>query len=134
MIDKNKSLIKSKKNIFKRFIDYIKNIFKKKIPDDKKINEKDSSEQITEVKEKEEVDKIKNNQQTEKEKFFKIYSEVKSRNIKMDELSPSDLIKFNLVMKEEIRLKKEKVLKQRELIQNLTQEINQLKLENKNEI
>lgn len=133
MIDKNKSLIKSEKNIFKRFIDFIKNIFKKKNPDYKKINEEDTSKQITEFKE-EGTDTIENNQPTEKEKFFKIYSEVKFHNINMNELSPSDLIKFNLVMKEEIRLKKEKVLKQRELIQNLTQEINQLKLENKNEV
>ena len=66
----------------------------------------------------------------EKEQFFKLYSDVKSHNVKMSELSPSDLIKFNSIIKEEVKLKKKKIINQNEILRILTKEIDEINVKN----
>lgn len=136
MIDKNRSLIKLEKSIFRKFFDYIRNIFKKrkykKIENfsiDEKKFEDSESEQVLEVLEKN--SDTTNESIVERERFFQLYFNVKSGKINMKDLSVSDLIKFNSLIKEEVELKKQNINKQKKLMKSLSEEIKELKNENK---
>lgn len=136
MIDKNRSLIKLEKSIFRKFIDYVKDIFKKrknKKIENFSINEKKfedlENKQVVEVLE--EKHDTTNESISEKECFFELYFNVKSGKINMKDLSVSDLIKFNSLIKEEVELKKQNIYKQEELMKSLSEEIKELKRENK---
>ena len=135
MIDKNKSLIKSEKNIFLKFINFVKNLFWKKTTSNKNVDKefeiknvmKNKENSYLKLEEEKSLDIINFD---EKEKFFKLYSDVKSHNVKMSELSPSDLIKFNSIIKEEVKLKKKKIINQNEILRILTKEIDEINVKN----
>ena len=48
----------------------------------------------------------------------------------MSEISPSDLIKFNSIIKEEVKLKKKKIINQNEILRILTKEIDEINVKN----
>ena len=132
MIDKDKSLIKAEKNIFKRFLNFFKSIFKKKeykTEQSTKVQQldEDKIEQFADTQEpvKDKISEL--NGKDEKNKFFKLYSEVKYNNIEMSNLNSKDLLKVNLIIKEEIKLKLEKIANQIGMINKLSQEIEEIK-------
>lgn len=135
MIDKNKSLIKSEKNIFIKFINFVKNLFWKKTTSNKNVDKEFEIKNVMKNKENsylklEEEKSLDSSNFDEKEQFFKLYSDVKSHNVKMSELSPSDLIKFNSIIKEEVKLKKKKIINQNEILRILTKEIDEINVKN----
>lgn len=132
MIKDNKSLIIKKETIFKKFINFFRNIFKKEkhnvqndlkniynynnsyekykfSADENIFLDYDLSEIITnpefynDFKEYNYEDNI--NYNLEKAYFFNLYKNIKSGIIKLDALKNTDLIKINQMLKEEVKLK-----------------------------
>ncbi len=132
MIDKDKSLISKKDTIFSKISNFFKNIFhcfnkKLVIFEEPKDDENEAFQKQSEITEK----KIsKNNEfleiylddyvedsddeynyekiqtsENDKKNFFKLYENVKNGNIDMNYLSGNDLVKINLMLKEEMNLK-----------------------------
>lgn len=107
----NKSLIVKKKNsIFDKIISFFKSIFHKKV-DSKEvepkevenINEKNNIENVAKEENTNEIEKIN------KEKFFKLYEDVKNEKINVEDLSISEIIVINAMLKEEIDMKLKKL-------------------------
>lgn len=107
----NKSLIVKKKNsIFDKIISFFKSIFHKKV-DSKKVEPKEV-ENINEKNNIENVAKEENTNEIEKmnkEKFFKLYEDVKNEKINVEDLSISEIIVINAMLKEEIDMKLKKL-------------------------
>lgn len=107
----NKSLIvKKKDSIFDKIISFFKSIFHKKV-DSKEvepkevenINEKDNIENVAKEENTNEIEKMN------KEKFFKLYEDVKNEKINVEDLSISEIIVINAMLKEEIDMKLKKL-------------------------
>lgn len=107
----NKSLIVKKKNsIFDKIISFFKSIFHKKV-DSKEVETKEV-ENINEKNNIENVAKEENTNEIEKmnkEKFFKLYEDVKNEKINVEDLSISEIIVINAMLKEEIDMKLKKL-------------------------
>lgn len=107
----NKSLIVKKKNsIFDKIISFFKSIFHKKV-DSKEVEPKEV-ENINEKNNIENVAKEENTNEIEKmnkEKFFKLYEDVKNEKINIEDLSISEIIVINAMLKEEIDMKLKKL-------------------------
>lgn len=125
MEDKNTSIVKYEKNIFIRIFDFFKNKLKK-IKNSKNIEIKN------EVKKNTAIDEIQtNNINEEKRKeTLELYDKLKNGKVNIDSIPAKDLVKFNLLIKEEIRLKKEKIAMQNEEIDNIKYDIRRLEQEN----
>ena len=125
MEDKNTSIVKYEKNIFIRIFDFFKNKFKK-------IKNLKNIEIKNEVNKNIATDEIQtNNKNEEKTKHtLELYDNLKNAKLNIDSIPAKDLVKFNLLIKEEIRLKKEKIAMQNEEIDNIKYDIKRLELEN----
>ncbi len=125
MEDKNTSIVKYEKNIFIRIFDFFKNKFKK-------IKNLKNIEIKNEVNKNIATDEIQtNNINEEKRKeTLELYDKLKNGKVNIDSIPAKDLVKFNLLIKEEIRLKKEKIAMQNEEIDNIKYDIKRLELEN----
>ena len=86
----NNSLVVKKKSIFNRIVNFFKGFFYKS---------NEMKESFNECENKEE----------EKEKFFRLYEAIKGKKISIDDLSISEIITFNAMLKEEIDIKLEKI-------------------------
>lgn len=130
MIDKDKSLIKQEKNVFKKFAYYFINIFKR--IKNRKIKESVEIDFAQKTEENNSAQELKQqNSSLEKANFFKIYNNIKSGNTDIDDLQIDDLLKFNIIIEKEIELKKEKIYSQKETMEKLDEELKTLKKENK---
>ena len=120
MKDNNKSIIKYEKNIFIKFFDYLKNKFKQ-------LRNKKNHEEKNIV-----TDEIPtNNINEEKRKeTLQLYNKLKNGKVDINTISIKDLRKFNILIKEEIRLKKEKVAIQNKKLENIKHDISKLEYEN----
>ena len=107
----NKSLIvKKKDSILDKIKRFFKSIFHKKV-DSKEvepkevenINEKDNIENVAKEENTNEIEKMN------KEKFFKLYEDVKNEKINVEDLSISEIIVINAMLKEEIDMKLKKL-------------------------
>ncbi len=125
MEDKNTSIVKYEKNIFIRIFDFFKNKFKK-------IKNLKNIEIKNEVNKNIATDEIQtNNINEEKRKeTLELYDKLKNGKVNIDSIPAKDLVKFNLLIKEEIRLKKEKIAMQNEEIDNIKYDIKRLEQEN----
>lgn len=133
MIDKDKSLIIKKENIFSKISKFLKNffgIFKKKEIKQEEIETNDINivqEKQTQIAGENELltiyleDYLENidldyeytypkseNLDEDKRRFFKLYEDVKNGKIDMNYLSGNDLVRINLMLKEEYSLKANK--------------------------
>ena len=136
-----KSLIQVRKNIFSRFREFLRNIFKnnnsKHIKQAKEENDTykeliNDPNFLKSFKEKNtfkniEISENKERKETlSKEEFMNEYNNIKQNKSKIEDLSISDLIKMNILIKSEIEIKQ----KQLESNQKLRLEIEQLEKEN----
>lgn len=120
MKDNNKSIIKYEKNIFIKFFDYLKNKFKQ-------LRNKKNHEEKNIV-----TDEIPtNNINEEKRKeTLEIYNKLKNGKVDINTIPVKDLRKFNILIKEEIRLKKEKIAMQNKELENIKHDIRELEQKN----
>ncbi len=121
MEDKNNGLMKSNNSIFKRIINWFKNIFKKPtVSDNKETKENniklESSKQPENKPELiydygseetilEDEPVLNEKQNSEKQRFFELYNNVKDGKIDVKDLSMEDLKKYNAMIREEVSLK-----------------------------
>lgn len=107
----NKSLIvKKNDSIFDKIINFFKSIFHKKadiknikLKEVENISEKNNIENVTKEDNTNEIEKMN------KEKFFKLYEDVKSEKINIEDLSISEIIVINAMLKGEIDIKLKKL-------------------------
>ncbi len=120
MKDNNKSIIKYEKNIFIKFFDYLKNKFKQ-------LRNKKNHEEKNIV-----TDEIPtNNINEEKRKeTLQLYNKLKNGKVDINTIPVKDLRKFNILIKEEIRLKKEKIAMQNKELENIKHDIRELEQKN----
>ena len=120
MKDNNKSIIKYEKNIFFYFFDYLKNKFKQ-------LRNKKNHEEKNIV-----TDEIPtNNINEEKRKeTLQLYNKLKNGKVDINTIPLKDLRKFNILIKEEIRLKKEKIAMQNKELENIKHDIRELEQKN----
>lgn len=120
MKDNNKSIIKYEKNIFIKFFDYLKNKFKQ-------LRNKKNHEEKNIV-----TDEIPtNNINEEKRKeTLQLYNKLKNGKVDINTIPLKDLRKFNILIKEEIRLKKEKIAMQNKELENIKHDIRELEQKN----
>lgn len=120
MKDNNKSIIKYEKNIFIKFFDYLKNKFKQ-------LRNKKNHEEKNIV-----TDEIPtNNINEEKRKeTLQLYNKLKNGKVDINTIPVKDLGKFNILIKEEIRLKKEKIAMQNKELENIKHDIRELEQKN----
>ena len=116
----NKSIIKYEKNIFIKFFDYLKNKFKQ-------LRNKKNHEEKNIV-----TDEIPtNNINEEKRKeTLQLYNKLKNGKVDINTIPLKDLRKFNILIKEEIRLKKEKIAMQNKELENIKHDIRELEQKN----
>ncbi len=116
----NKSIIKYEKNIFIKFFDFLKNKFKQI------LNKKNHEEKniVTD-----EIPTNSTNEEKRKE-ILELYDKLKNGKVDINTISIKYLRKFNLLIKEEIRLKKEKIAMQNEEIDSIKYDISRLEREN----
>lgn len=116
----NKSIIKYEKNIFIKFFDFLKNKFKQI------LNKKNHEEKniVTD-----EIPTNSTNEEKRKE-ILELYDKLKNGKVDINTIPIKDLRKFNIIIKEEIRLKKEKIAMQNEEIDNIKYDIRRLEQEN----
>lgn len=120
MKDNNKSIIKYEKNIFTKFFDFLRNKFKQ-IRNRKNHEERKVANDEIEI----------NNIDEEKRKnALELYDKLKNGKVDINTIPAKDLLKFNLLIKEEIRLKKEKIAMQNKELENIKLEIKKLEYEN----
>ena len=131
MMDKNKSLIKAEETIFNKIKSFFKRLFKYKknrletihinkspkvdldnIADENEIeNEYFISDIIGEYKEIYDYNgssKISN--RDKKERFFRLYDDVKNRKTNLQYIDSNDLIKINKILREEEKIKRDKLV------------------------
>ena len=59
---------------------------------------------------------IVNDSKEEKTRFFDIYRKIKSHKISIQDIDGSDLFRISLLLKEEEKLKKTKIIEQKEIL------------------
>ena len=136
MINKNNSLINTNVSIFGKIVNWFKKFFWK---NKKKTENIEIKENIQDIEKNIELyndefdsetnilDSYKTKKNYEKEKFFELYYDIKSKKINISDLSLDDLNKFNTIIKQEILLKKIELEKKKKENKELIIEINNLK-------
>ena len=138
MKENDTSLIKSKDSIFKKIVDWFKNLFwnknnsssKELIENNIEIQESSDSKLMNEDLE---FDNYKITEEAEeqtkdtKKKFFELYSDIKNEKVDIKDLSLEDLKKFNIMIQEEISLKQyklENIMNQNEILTQKVLDLN----------
>lgn len=116
----NNSIIKYEKNIFIKIFDFFKNKFKQ-------IQNRKNHEEKNIVTDEIPINSI--NEEKRKE-TLELYNKLKNGKVDINTISIKDLRKFNILLKEEIRLKKEKVAIQNKKLENIKHDISKLEYEN----
>lgn len=103
MAEKENELLKYEGSIFKKIINWFKKLFHR---NDTLPVQKNKEKPNTEVNNQEKTETIS---KEEKDKFFKLYEDVKAGKVDVNSLSFEELERFNTIISEEINLKKNKL-------------------------
>jgi len=129
MIDKDKSLKVKTNSIFEKICICIRNLFRN--------NHSSLNKEETTLKENidtkiENIDYVENQQEKEngKTEFFKLYQDVKSGIVNIEDLDAFDVVRINLMLTQEVDIQTNNIHKELEHIQEVKEKIIDIKRKN----
>lgn len=134
MVDKDKSLKVKSDSIFEKIRDCIRNFFRNNssldVEEENALKENiDTKIENINLAENLEKEQDKQNE-TAKTEFFKLYQDVKSGKIDIDELDAFDVVRVNLMLTQEADIQTNNVHKELEHVQEVNEKIVDIKRKN----
>ena len=130
---KNNSLIKYQEGFFSKLRRKFKSIFMKKSISDieemhiEQSNTKDSINDKIEISnEKERIENTNSNTNSNKEAFFELYKKAVNGEIDLSSIDPENLEKIYKILNEEVRIKKETLVKRVKVLEEKREIINKI--------
>lgn len=133
MVDKDKSLKVKSDSIFEKIRDWIRNIFRSNssLNVEEAILKESINTKIENINSTENLEKEQDKQkETAKTEFFKLYQDVKSGKINIDELDVFDVVRVNLMLTQEIDIQTNNVHKELDHMQEINEKIVDIKRKN----